>query len=81
MIKQLIVWSLNAIMSLELEIHVFFQNFLDYFLICFCMSRIQVLMVRTEQFVIEVILCSDPSFSIEIGDEVHQVVCFLQLQT
>ena len=45
------------------------------------MSRIQVLMVRIEQFVIEVVLCSDPSFSIEIGDEVQQVVCFLQLQT
>lgn len=77
-----ILASLHAIMSLE--IHVFFPHFLDDFLICFgiCIKRNhQVLMVRIEQFVIEVILCFDPSFSIEIGDEVQQVVCFLQLQT
>ena len=70
------LWALN------LKYMFSFKTFwIMYFLICFCMSRIQVLMVRIEQFVIEVILCSDPSFSIEIGDEVHQVVCFLQLQT
>ena len=54
-----------------------FSNFLDDLLVCFgiCITQIhQVLMVSIEQFLIEEIVCFGPSFSIEIGDEVQQVV-------